>query len=1388
MATSIITGNGKYLSEILHARSEVDAYVEDNRDRLIAKINEARDRRLELVKDCENYGLKIVKDAPDGMVQDSFDRDNGGNLIESLVRLRIDSADMAQKAVKFCSKNGYLAMPIGAKTSDLSVFAASNLAKMYGLKGVIGMQVVPDLLSDKAKSENFKLNLDHVNDDDYEVIKNASGSIAVLKSKDGSRPHRVVVYPGVTVDQINEFANKKLSGSHAYRIMCDLTSSGDAHIGGVIATGAEGGNRSSVADDLVKLTLVDADGAIRDLEGEDIFDHVGLNGNTGLVAQAEFELTAFPPYEHGFFIPVKGGLEECLKLQACLQKYCISDGDDKRVKIGSGTKEIITGIEPLSVGAIDIALTNGEANKAFSEKISSLVHEDGVKYGLYVAYSSFCEDEGVFTSDIFKRIVGEIDDDTEYNDDDSINVGTDLAYDRVLMLSTSELHAMDKIRHAAPTHAKEEGERSGGETISTDMNLRMDFTDSDQLENAQKAIADLYEEYIGYFERTPGFRVMQYGHLHPGDGEGGGINIHVRVIFELNNPATRHNAPEQVTLMKKMRSKFYSRLLNLDGEFGISIRRPEKNLYKTKEYWDWLRLNKPEEAEKYLDAIQKFGVSKDGKAIFAARSPLPLPGKFLRVPNVITGSLDRSLVDPEDPEFDPDNLVPHKLRRFYKAINVLSQLTHRGPIVKRLVGETVALIHEKFGLSRDQYPFYIESPAEAISIVKGNFGPNMGGYSVEVVKVNDINDPPEVGSDPNKFYVLDLSDVLQNGVHVLIAPRQSIKDALELNLKSENPEEHRNLYSMYEKWPYETTETCNTLGIISLGMMLNEFSDSELGSLNDISCLITANPGPAQLSEGVLEGLNDLKLSPERFKEIDLMFRKFLGIEQNAGIAFYGSSSQCMSQLAKVMEANKQKLNVIQISNSPFGAKLNGILAKKLKGDLSTTTTPYTTSENSELDYVVASIIQTIDSKPEKKPIIFVTPHKTGTTADFNPKTLVDALSEKGKTLGADYSLICDVTSGVGARDYALWLTPSGQKVVPFNGMFGGVQKGLGLPPGMGFVVLNKHLLDSLDLDEEDEYGLYARLTAHENGEVVNPIAYSMLGKKLDYEKEQERTPTQIQDECAEKCRLVMGWASRHEDIMPLVQNAKDQSPLIVGLFSQSKNLVVAKRLLEDIFGYCIGGGYGPYKNEGIRLYLPNISKGQLLELLAALDLVLDLPDVVNTADDSKPNVALRETHNPVEVIEQLSNDFTPDDIFRQNGSLGWLARLVKTANANAGDNDYKYKLNGVAPDLTDGYIKKAKLYVDGDNINLIKNILDLRDHEDVSILTHYSAYLTAENSIKNVIMNNPEATYEDDVANIVKIYVTHAKQSLASIAVILKAHLYDENGNITFSKMGLTA
>jgi aspartate aminotransferase-like enzyme len=1380
------------ISKILSCYAEIENYSQEVRSELEEQLEVVRKRRRELVESARREGLRIKECSYHHALDDLFDTDDTGKLVDTNFKVKVLTRSELVKAINFCRNNRLMAMPIGARTSALGVFDARSYADREGLKGIVGLEFENiSYSSEHTNQAPLLLDLPNYDPAAYElIIDQGSGALALLKSlnfhSNPELPHRVFALAGTHISDVNRFLNVHLANSrYTYRIMPDPTSWAEAQIGGIIATGAEGGNRTKASDDLLSLQVVDANGVVRNLTTEQSKCVVGTNGNAGAIYQAEFAVSAFPRYEHGIFVSVKGkGLDawrSLFRLQHVLKPFARSLADNPRLQVGDAKDGIIiTSIEPLSLDALKLAC--GEVLGDFERKLLNLVGAS--EFGVFITFNSFleAEDLDLYQSELFSSALKLNLEELEGDADENFELNEHCCIDKIRLLSGQELVRMDQIRHEAPSHARELAKRMGGVTESTDLNIRFESESETEAEQAFDKVAEIYHGFTSSFTAEEGFKVVVYGHLHPGVGEGGGLDPHVRVIFELSNPGSRYNAPEQAQFLKKRQAQFYKKLLALDGQLGIQILSPEKSRFTNTEYWNWFCLKYPEQATIYLKTVADLGYADlDGERvpIIGARVPHALPGVFsgsysvcrLFNPDYVNLQGDTSKNSASIGELDI------RLRPYLPAVLELSQSSHRGGRGRRLLRSVRDLLNSRLGLGAQHYVFYMEDLSEAQEIIRRN--------ELEPAYVLNTFQPSNISElalgcpkDSNEIVGIDLSKMgIPDGLALLIVPHSAVWDVYQRMLAGGVKAFFRNLVDLWNGWPFETMETPNLPAIACLGILL-EVEGQQVrvpqGKAGKMLCLV---PGPVQIPTVLFEKVEEVwssgVLSADEYQRILKDFKEFIGVPEEHELAFYSSATQCMQVLADSIEKSASDINLIQVVNDAFGERLASILGKTGR-PLNKIYTPWTTSENSQLEVVVSKIIAALRTEEGVCNLLFITPHKTATTADVLPDHLVSALKQRGLLMGRDYQMICDVTSGLGARNYATLLAPdTGRQRLPFIGLFSGAQKALGLPSGLAFISLAPALVKLLapaNTSSLSPLALQSRINAARSGNLSHRFHIFLLGLKLRAEQEMSRSIAEIELECRSRMNLLLGWVERHPDLMCLVPNSKDRSPLILGVFSQAKNLMAAKRLLAEIFNINLGSGYGPFERESVRLYLANISYSQLKFVLAAFDLVLELDDVVHTRGEKVPNIALREPHDPLSVISRVATECSVDDIIKDQLGLEWVGRLVKTYNANVPDSAQKMRLGGKIPWSSVGHQEKSRIYGESKNLREMRKILTLRSEETkLDLLYHFQLFKETEIHLRNRVLSNPHAVWQDDsFSATIEDLLARARMHLGQMEVLL--------------------
>lgn len=1372
-----------------HVLSKNSSYREEHQ-RL---IDAALLRRQALIAELQAAGLLVLAvkykddtESRDEVFQDLSEIDDGKKLIESIARVRAFSAEQVKKIYEIAERHHLGVMTIGAKTSALGVFSTADQAKMHGLNGVLCIEMSPNWIDGKSPEEavkkegmpkNRRFSGGDVRDiktptdlidlpkglNEEDIIRSNSHPIAIILGKNGKR-HQVVAHASATVSQVNAFLKLSLPADRRYQILSDLTSKDQASIGGVIATGAQGGNRASARVDITACTMVDEYG-VRKLSrrgpGESLNnghetakDNVGYNGYTGTCIQATFEVTPFPPHDFGFLLPVSGNTPEevwrnALEIQSRLTPY------SARVRNGhfpeGNMKSCITSIEILGDGPFKHGV---ETVKDGSKEKTALLgfrerHKDA-KMFLYVRGSSHISglgnSEGLsefIQEDFFTKALGitDIDGEELVLQEDEASPSR-----RVFPLLDSELlDAVDKMRHHAPEEARKEAIKIGNVSQSTDFNIQFHGSKAKKLQGMQK-VAELYAKYQRAFEGGP-YRIDIYGHGFLGlvrSHDGGGFDPHVRISLRLNDPMTRYDAPESVEKMKSILGNLYTDLLKLNRKFGVMVVPPEKSHLMIPKYVQHVRLHNPKKMKVIEERIVgKKNGNRSRKLTAGFRAPVEFPGEPRQG---ILSFLSEDLL--------PHNSETDELDAYSDAIMEVSQLSHRSPVIKGMFREVVATIREHLQLDPfTQHPFFTGSQEEADFAIQRNLGNDHQYPVVKISTPEELEALREQGQPAQNTFYLVSSEAFGGipGMCVMITPHQAIIEADKRKQSGVNKESFRCLPDMFAQYPYETIETPNIPAIATIGLVLQrgELSEQTGSSRRRV---VTMNPGPCGIDPRLRDSIRHegvfKELSPEEQHTALRYFREFLKMPETMKLGMTGSSSECMQHLGQAMALNKEKIQAIQVINDAFGGRLNSVLKSHLGAEnIQTTTTPWTTSESSQSEFVLKAIVPMIRKAMAegKKPVLFVTPHKTSTTAHFHPSVLIEHLKQVDPPLvaGKDYEMVCDITSGAGVIDYF------GEKSCR-DGMsvFGSVQKGLGCPPGLGFVGLSPEL-QKLLCPEGQSSGLSGSIERTEHGAINNQLGIRLLGEKCRLDLEAGRTIQDIQEETRRKFVRVLGFMALHPDLCLQVPNSEDQSPLLIGMYSRTRNLSVAARLMEEIFGYSMGGGYGPFAGESLRLYLPSIQERDLDRFLHAFNYVLSRPEVTETVNKEAPLISLREPHDPLAFLKRMRDEFVPDDVFQNSVGMEWIGRIVNTYE-NCEDSAYDEGLNGQL-------LKSMMRYYSSKGISLAAQLLTpagrIRELRDIML---------KKGTLNIAKVRRLVANIKSDLAAVVEVLEDYAKSDVS--------------------------
>lgn len=329
-------------------------------------------------------------------------------------------------------------------------------------------------------------------------------------------------------------------------------------------------------------------------------------------------------------------------------------------------------------------------------------------------------------------------------------------------------------------------------------------------------------------------------------------------------------------------------------------------------------------------------------------------------------------------------------------------------------------------------------------------------------------------------------------------------------------------------------------------------------------------PGPGQLyptykkhvRKSVEEFIGSISHRSEKFHKIYEGvvegLRKLLKIPKNYHIFFTGSSIESMERIIE----NTVFQTSAHLVNGAFSEKFLQIAsdlkkhAIKIEIDI----------ENIDFDKIVI---------PEEAEIVCITENETSTGVAI-PFAEIAKLKNRYK----DKLFAIDCVSSV----------PSVK--IDFSCVdmfFFSVQKGFGLPAGLGVLVINDRSInksielmkDGVNVGSYHKFGEYLeKAEKFETPETPNVLNIFLLEKVIgDMLKKGFET---IYKETAAKSKLIYDFFDKHPTHKPFIKNIKYRSNTTIIIDVTKDGGVVRKRLAE--LGLIVGSGYGKYKDNQIRI------------------------------------------------------------------------------------------------------------------------------------------------------------------------------------------------------------
>lgn len=330
-------------------------------------------------------------------------------------------------------------------------------------------------------------------------------------------------------------------------------------------------------------------------------------------------------------------------------------------------------------------------------------------------------------------------------------------------------------------------------------------------------------------------------------------------------------------------------------------------------------------------------------------------------------------------------------------------------------------------------------------------------------------------------------------------------------------------------------------------------------------------PGPSQLfptiSKHIKNAVNynipSISHRGQQFKQIFKntvdSLKKLLNIPDTYYVFFLSSATEAMERIIE---------NCVEKYSFHF---VNGAFSKKffeIASDLKKEPFKYEVDYGKRFNFNAIAI-------PKKIELICFTHNETSTGVALNVNDIY-----KFKKLYPNKLIAVDIVSSAPYvnLNYSL-----------IDIIFFSVQKGFGLPAGLGVLIISPQALKKSKylLNKEVNIGSYHSFinllnSAQKNQtpETPNVLAIYLLGKVINdmYKKGINK----IRQETDKKAKLLYNFLDGSEDFKPFVEEKSIRSKTVITCETKIESQNLIKKLKRK--GYIIGSGYGVYKNKHIRI------------------------------------------------------------------------------------------------------------------------------------------------------------------------------------------------------------
>ena len=287
--------------------------------------------------------------------------------------------------------------------------------------------------------------------------------------------------------------------------------------------------------------------------------------------------------------------------------------------------------------------------------------------------------------------------------------------------------------------------------------------------------------------------------------------------------------------------------------------------------------------------------------------------------------------------------------------------------------------------------------------------------------------------------------------------------------------------------------------------------------------------------------------------------KQLLNIPDSYNIFFLSSATECMDRIIQ---------NCVEERSFHF---VNGAFAERF---YKTAVELNKKAEKIEVDYGKSFDFEKIEIKNNPE-VICITQNETSTGIAINPDAIY-----RLKNMFPESLIAVDIVTS------APYINLNYNKI---DCAFFSVQKGFGLPAGLGVAIVNERCIEkarflkgkNIPIGSYHNFiSLYENAIKNQTTETPNVLGVYLLGKVCEnlykYGIENIRTATE------EKASILYDFFDQHMFLKPFIKNKSDRSKTIINIETSGRQSEI-KKILSDI-GILVGSGYGKLKDTQIRI------------------------------------------------------------------------------------------------------------------------------------------------------------------------------------------------------------